>query len=291
MRHYRSHTAGQNVYITGGVATLEKPSSQGDITRVFHGGHAVEQVTSAEAEVLTAGGFDVIDTDALGAQAVLLLEPSSVDPGWSGATWANSGTGGSALNAAFLSNEQVTFTGSGFRIPVQSGGNSAVADDDGFGVVDDGTLEASMAGDWTFTMNFTPLFNNPETCRYFRKYTGINILVSGGGMIVESTRPVGGFIAAVVSNVTNGIADQGAAFIGGVRTDRHQVTLRMSDGVFSVFRGSSKILDRPVVGSPADGGDLIVGPGQIAHSCAWWTSALSDAEVLAVHAVSGSDGW
>lgn len=286
MRRYGSHAAGQNVYITAGTATSSWPGSQSAVTRTFYGGHAVESVTSDEASILTAGGFTVIDTDTVVAAAVLYLTASSVDQGWSDATWANSGTGGSALNAAFLSNEQVTFTGDGFRIPVQSGLTSGVADDDGFGVTDDGTLEASMGGDWTCTLDFTPLFDNPETCRYLRKYTAGDIVTSGEGLVVESTRPVGGFIAAAVTSVTDMVVTGGASFIGSVRSGRHAVTLRVSDGVFTVFRGQSEILRKTITGSPASSGDLIIGPGQVVHGLAWWDTALSDAEILAIHASS-----
>lgn len=288
MRFFRPHQAGVNVYITGGAATTTQPANVDEITRVFHGGHVPEAVTDSEASILEAGGFSVVDTATLLSSATVFLSPLGVSASWAGEDWENAGDGGATFDTPFLgTNDDVTFTGTGFRIPVQSGTTGGVADDDGFAVPDDGTLAGHMAGDWTFTMTFTPLYDNPLTCRYARKYTGANILVSGAGMVVESTLPVGGFIAAVVTDVVDGFVTGGASFIGSVRSGRQAVTLRMADGQFTVFRGGGKILSRPVEGSPVDASDITIGPGQEIHGLAWWGSALTDAEVLALHSNGG----
>lgn len=291
MRHFGSQPSSAAVFMVDGAATATQPASWDDVDRVFYGATIPSAVTTAEASALTTAGFTVIDTDTLTAAAVLHLTSTTPSVSWAGEDWENQGTGGSSYDATYLgTNADVSFTGSGFRIPVAAArGSRANATDDGFTVADAGLLSGSMTtGEWTFSMDFTPLFENPETCRYYRKYTGANILVSGKGLVVESTESVGGFIAAVVSEVVGGFATEGDSWIGRTETGRHQVTLRMSGGRFSVFRGLSKLLDRPVSGSPSDTGDLVIGPGQVVHGLAWWASALSDNEILAVHAASGS---
>lgn len=289
MRHFGAQPAGRTVYLTGGTATATQPDSWASVDRVFYGATIPVEVTEAQATMLTAGGFTVVDTAVLAAAADVFLTAASVDPSWAGEDWENVGTAGTGYNAQYIgTNAGVTYTSSGFRIPPANGSQANVYDD-GFGISDAGVMSDSMdAGEWTFTMDFTPLFENPVTCRYYRKYTGQSIPVSGRGLVVESTQDVGGFIAAVVTGAENLIITGGASFIGGTVTGRHQVTLRMSGGVFSIFRGLSKILEKPVVDSTADTSDLIIGPGQIVHGVAWWASGLSDNEVLALHAGAGS---
>ena len=77
-RHYHSRPAGRNVYIysNGSVTetdpdgsstlwsreqvTSDNPANVAFVYRVFWGGHAPEQITAAEALLLTNAGYEVI---------------------------------------------------------------------------------------------------------------------------------------------------------------------------------------------------------------------------------------
>lgn len=57
MRHFGTVVQGVNVYLlTDGTATLAQPWDSGTVARVLHGGH-VEEVTDAEAALLTTAGY------------------------------------------------------------------------------------------------------------------------------------------------------------------------------------------------------------------------------------------
>jgi hypothetical protein len=61
MRHFRPWDAGQNVWLMpGGVLTTREPERESDAVRVFHGGH-IHEVDDAEAALLTAAGFTLVD--------------------------------------------------------------------------------------------------------------------------------------------------------------------------------------------------------------------------------------
>lgn len=64
MRHYAPWQAGLNVWLMpGGVLTTVEPEFESDAVRVFHGGH-IHPVDEAEAALLVAAGYAVVDLDA-----------------------------------------------------------------------------------------------------------------------------------------------------------------------------------------------------------------------------------
>jgi hypothetical protein len=142
-----------------------------------------------------------------------------------------------------------------------------------------------MAEAFTLTVTHTPLYQNPATERFLRKYTGANIVVSGSGLVHEATDQVALFIAAVVAS-----SDPltGASVLTGDIPGRQAVSLRVDRDTdrFCVFRNGVMIGEESLagVGSVANPSDLIIGPGHEIHGLSWHTSALSDAVIGATHA-------